>query len=364
MSSINNNWLWPHLPKTITSPQPSQKKCRYSITRIALAILGTAAAAFILGQSGRLHWTGNAVRSLFSSQPGAPLSQPFPLLRPPEISCDTNSQSINIFTSYTQDNPERLELSRKVMQHQSQYCNRHGYNYAVYEQNLAESGSDKSLPYWSKIAGINRILSTTSDDWIIWMDDDAVIRNGDIRMEKFICDHGGNDPKIHIIVTSDVPHAGTAVNTGVLIVRNSEKSRAFFKELWEMRHKKIFKNGQFTTYSQCPAQSCLHEQEAMHDLLKAHPEYLEFVKIIPQTDEHGVGINTFKRFNHFDFNRKDFWGNPMHLIYSNDPLKSTCKPTDFICQCTGLATNGKRELSDPLSNLRMECIEELLQQAK
>jgi hypothetical protein len=107
-------------------------------------------------------------------------------------------EKIHIFTSYTKDTPLRLPMSRKVMRQQKAYCKDKGYRYSVYEKNLAlEKPSDRlPLPYWSKIAGINRLLKNDSEsDWIVWLDDDAVILNPNIRMEDFIKDHGGLDPE-------------------------------------------------------------------------------------------------------------------------------------------------------------------------
>jgi hypothetical protein len=279
----------------------------------------------------------------------------------PTPDTQANSDAIQLFTSYTTGNPSRLEMSRKVRDNHIAYCQKHGYKYDVYEKNLADTGSsDSSLPYWSKIAGINRFLESglrNGSSWIVWMDDDEVILDGKIRMEQWIQDHGGKDPNIHVIVTED---SQMELNTGVLIVRNSDVSRKFFKELWEMRHLPSSRNQAFS-YSQCPAQSCCHEQEAMIDLLKTRPEYHEFVHIIPQTGADGIGINTFERFNHYDGDRSDPWTKkyPMHLQY-NDPDKSRCKSGDFACQCTGLATNGQRQRADPFTNLRAECIDSLL----
>lgn len=264
-------------------------------------------------------------------------------------------------------------MSEKVALNQKQYCEKHGYKYEVYRENLAtEYPGDPTLAYWSKIAGILKILDEGSGvgkpAWIVWLDDDALVLNGKIRMEDFIRDHGGRDPDTHIIITKDVPWAATKVNTGVLIVRNSSLSKKFFENLYKMRHVTI--PGQTNTYGTCANQSCLHEQAAMHDLLKAHANYLRFVNIIPQRDDRGLGINTFERFSHYDFTRPSSPGldpekYPAHLRYS-DPYSSVCDPQrDFICQCTGLATKGnRRDPTGPASNLRLECIDSLLSQAR
>lgn len=349
-----------------------ERKPRYSKKQIALAAIGAAGLTIGLYQSGAVQWTVNTLRSWFVNDiPGnlddveSTGSFSTPSLDDADSSGNDSLQmkTIRIFTSYTTDNPERLSLSRKVANNHSEYCTKHGYDYKVYERNLADLGYfDTSLPYWSKIAGINEILAKRSGkelpSWIVWLDDDAIVLNESIKMDEFIHNHGGSDPNTHVIITSDVPHAGTKVNTGVLMVRNSEESKRFFNELFQMRHKKIYKNSGWTTYSQCPNQICLHEQEAMHDLLNQQPEYRKIVKIIPQTDENGIGVNTFERFNHIDDRRN------MYLNYNGDPASSRCKPQDFICQCTGLATRGRRDWNDQPSNLREECIDGLLKKVK
>src|SRR5690606_32533197 len=148
---------------------------------------------------------------------------------------------ICIFTSYTTDKPERLEMSRIVENNQRLYASRHGYGYAAYEENLASD----ALPYWSKIAGIRNYLagkvsSCPNPKWIVWLDDDALVTNPSIKIEAFIAGHMPSvlDPfsfsqSPNVLVTKDV-HENT-INTGVLIVRNSVESRRFFSDLWDMR---------------------------------------------------------------------------------------------------------------------------------
>ena len=283
------------------------------------------------------------------------------LLIPP---CAIPQSPIHVFTSYTTDSPDRLGMSRKVRNQQESYCKNKGYEYSAFERNLAlQNPSDPfPLPFWSKIAGINQLLEKDSKtEWIVWLDDDAVVMNPNIDMKQFIQDHGGLDLNTHVIVTKDVHGAATDLNTGVLLVRNSDISRQFFRDLWAVRDQPIA--GQGYSYSNCANQLCLHEQQAMHDLLKNpdqfnKPDYKKYVKIIPQRDENGVGINTFERSSHFDHGRN------MQLNY-NDPLGSKCnKEKDFVCQCTGLAAKGQRPGDSGIKNLREVCIDELIQSAQ
>lgn len=261
---------------------------------------------------------------------------------------------ICIFTSYTTDNPNRLQMSRDVADRQKRYASAHKYDYQAFEQNLAPG----SEPYWSKIGGILKYLNKEvptclNPEWIVWVDDDALFTNHNIRIEEVIANQRpysfltslnlANEP--HVIVTKDaVSDLGwaTSLNTGVLFVKNSDESRDVMKKLFEMRID--------PTYN-CPEQKgCLHEQQAFHDLFQK--ERLKEVKIIPQRESR-FGINTFMRYNHYDTKRG------MYLNYNSDPSINRFEEGDFITQCTGMAMEGYTYDNRKIRNLRAECIHEL-----
>jgi hypothetical protein len=245
-------------------------------------------------------------------------------------------------------------MSQIVTENHRKYCALHGYKYQVFEQNLA---APEALPYWSKIGGIRRLLdSPEKPEWIVWMDDDAIVTNPTIKLQDYIQTHGGSDPNTHVIVSEDSMSGQpwcTDLNTGVLMVRNSDVSRSFFKALWDKRIEPV--RGESYTYGTCPNQRCLHEQQAMHDLLRSRPDFRQHVSIIPQRDGQDIGMNVFRRFSHYDYNRD------MRLDYGADPSSTRYKEGDFIAQCTGLATAGSRYIGGPPKNLRLECVNELIQ---
>lgn len=282
---------------------------------------------------------------------------------------NSSNPQICLFTSYTTDQSDRLEMSRMVAENQRNYSLRHGYSYAAYEENLAPD----SLPYWSKIAGIRNYLAEAPlCQWIVWLDDDALVTNPSIKMEEFIERHAVSP--LHppnVLVTQDVYE--NTINTGVLIVRNCEESRGFFNSLWDMRHHNSSSAPEYT-YGSCPHQKCLHEQEAMQDLMHQQAPFdPSGVRVIAQHDPQNinrVGLNTFSRFDHYDVDRD------MLLYYEAlDREENRYRPGDFIAQCTGLATNGHRGTFDEDevqyslhgkegSNLRFECIQELARDAE
>lgn len=305
-----------------------------------------------------------------------PVKQPAfddPIYIPPVLHADHEKSKICLLTAYTSDNSERLEMSQKVAANQRDYSNLKGYDYLEYTNNLAVetdpvTGSTiKWEPYWSKIAAVNKILNSKESaledkpEWIIWLDDDAVITNPDINMEDVIAHYTKGQQDLNFFVTTDsMSHIlqGIPLNSAVLFIKNNDWSRKFFAKVWEMRKTRV--PGESYTYGNCPHQSCLHEQQAITDLLK-YEEFKSHARIIPQRDPfYPVGINTFVRENHIDLNRHN-----MFLNYDGDKASTRGQEGDFIQQCTGLATRakkvdaqGNRELG--VRNLRLECINKLL----
>lgn len=277
----------------------------------------------------------------------------------------SKNPSICLFTSYTSDNRQRLVLSERVSANQQEYSKVRGYKYLEYPENLAVEGSKKYEPYWSKIAGLNRILNgqepslKEKPDWIVWLDDDAIISNHNIKFEDVIAHYGGNE-ETYFIVTEDAEsykNKNIPLNSAVLIVKNNNWSRKFFKKVWEMKDKTI--PGTSHTYGDCKNQSCLHEQQAISELLRDRPARAKHVRIIPQKDQqNGWGINTFHRWPHHDLNR-----NNLNLAYE-DPPRVLWHKGDFIGQCTGLSTYGYDQTSRSPRNLRLECVDQLIAETK
>ncbi len=280
---------------------------------------------------------------------------------------------ICLLTAYTKDNPERVVLSKKVVANQKAYAEQKGYQYVEHDTNLAievlADGTEVTLePYWSKISAINQILNGVENqvgekpEWIVWMDDDLVVTNANFRIEDILLQQGVLEGNTHVIVTQDsMSHAIPEIplNTAMIFVKNDSQSREFFKKLWNM-HKTEIPNRSYT-YGDCPNQTCLHEQQALTDMVKNDPSLDGFVKIIPQRDPvSDVGVNLFHRWNHYDINRS------LELSYGGDHPSTRFDKNDpkaAFVQCTGLATNGVKEGEQVASNQRLKCIDELLKTA-
>lgn len=278
-----------------------------------------------------------------------------------------------LFTSYTSDR----SFNKEVIRNQKAYADMNGYHYVEFKENLAknlETAATKkkgtALPYWSKIAGMLRLLSLLDPQKFpekyqsaipkefVWLDDDAVVTNSLVKMEDVVEFNAPKNSDIHIFLTQDSLHKiGFKLNTALLFARNSKPSRLVFSEIWNRR----FKATKEGTYGTCPNQSCLHEQQALQDLMEFDSsEASKYVRIIPQRDPYdpgdGWGINTFHRASHYDTERDSF------LNYKRDPVETKWRKGDFIGQATGMAKKGWLEGSSggSSSNLRSLYLVELI----
>jgi len=259
-----------------------------------------------------------------------------------------------LFTSYTAN---RASFNKPVIDNHEEYAEEHGYHYVKFIENLAadfettyKQELGNTLPYWSKIAGMIRLLHLLNPSKfpeeirqylpkeLIWFDDDAVITNFSIKIEDVVNYYAPPGSETHLFLTQDIMHAaGYDLNTALLFARNSPESRSIFSEIWGRRLKKVDRG----TYGNCPDQSCLHEQAALQDLMKLETYGAsKHVRIISQRDRNdpvgGWGVNTFDRESHIDYGRGS-----MELNYNGDDPVGRWRPKDFIGQATGMASDGE-----------------------
>lgn len=281
-----------------------------------------------------------------------------------------------LFTSFTGN---RAAFNKPVVDNHKAYAEKHGYHYVEFIENLAadfesmctEGTEKQTLPYWSKIAGMLRLLNLLDPSKfpkevqaylpkeLIWLDDDAVFTNKGVKVEDVVNHYSPPGSQTHLFLTQDSMHAqGFDLNTALLFTRNSPESRSIFSTIWNRRLKKV----QGGSYGNCPDQSCLHEQAALQDLKKL-PAYGidKYVKVIPQRDAldpaGGWGINVFHRKSHMDSDRFRF------LDY-DDPIETRWKEGDFIGQATGMASMGYLRDGTGERNLREAFMLELVDAAK
>ena len=106
------------------------------------------------------------------------------------------------------------------------YARKHGYRLFDESDQL-----DRSRPAsWSKIRAVQRLLREEGCDWVFWLDADTVVMNSNKKVEDFL---PINDSSSIDILLS--PDDGGGYNAGVWLVRNTEWTRTFLQEWWDMK---------------------------------------------------------------------------------------------------------------------------------
>eukprot|EP00527_Entomoneis_sp_CCMP2396_P006523 CAMPEP_0198141074 /NCGR_PEP_ID=MMETSP1443-20131203/4145_1 /TAXON_ID=186043 /ORGANISM="Entomoneis sp., Strain CCMP2396" /LENGTH=346 /DNA_ID=CAMNT_0043803697 /DNA_START=90 /DNA_END=1130 /DNA_ORIENTATION=+ len=145
-----------------------------------------------------------------------------------------------------------LELT---WQNKIDYARKHGYQLF--------DGSDlidtTRPPAWSKILAVAQLMDEDKCDWIMWTDADTVVMNSDQKIENFL----PSDPSKHLLVGSD---NGGGYNSGVFLLRNTEWSRQFLSDWWDMR-----------SFVRPPGMALSGDNNAMKALLRDMPDFQEHV---------------------------------------------------------------------------------------
>lgn len=147
---------------------------------------------------------------------------------PRYIKCEPQA-TVEVCTFFTGEkySPEVIHYGYKSMQ---TYCNK--YKYLFYPQ--TDSLIPDLPPHWTKFALMLKILKKSETDYLVWFDADIMIMNHDISIHDVISNHmDGYD----LLACRDVSEE---INTGVLIVRNTEYVRKILElmlNLPELRYR-------------------------------------------------------------------------------------------------------------------------------
>ena len=145
-----------------------------------------------------------------------------------------------------------LELT---WQNKIDYAQKHGYTLF--------DGSDlidtSRPPAWSKILAVAHLLNQDECDWVMWTDADTVVMNSDRRIQDFL----PTDPNKHLLVVSD---NGGGYNSGVFLVRNTDWSKQFLQDWWDMR-----------SFVRPAGMALSGDNNAMKALLRDMPDFDEHV---------------------------------------------------------------------------------------
>jgi mannan polymerase II complex MNN10 subunit len=156
------------------------------------------------------------------------------------------------------------------MRNKNEYAEKHGYK--TFDGSYLIDTSRP--PSWTKIKALQRLLYEEECDWAVWMDADTVIMNKSILFESFL----PSDEKYDMLCTKDSPNTG--YNSGVLIFRNSEWSKQFLEDWWNMK-----------SYVRPPGFSLSGDNTALKALLKSTEDFDEHV-LVPTR----CTFNSFARF--------------------------------------------------------------------
>ncbi len=107
--------------------------------------------------------------------------------------------------------------SKSSTPNKKRYCDFHGYDFVHISKN-----STKRPPAWNKILCIQKALNEYDCDWLFWLDADTYILDGEKKIEPYLSDKD-------LIVCQDP----CGINTGAMLIKNSEWSSWLFSESWD-----------------------------------------------------------------------------------------------------------------------------------
>ena len=119
--------------------------------------------------------------------------------------------------------PNIYEYCQHSIKNLVTYVNKYNYGLIVYDKIF----DNNVYPCWNKIAAIIKNLSKYK--YIVWFDADAIINNFDVKIESFINKY----PNAHLLICNDINIKKECVNSGIMIIKNSQWSFNLFKKIWE-----------------------------------------------------------------------------------------------------------------------------------
>ena len=146
-----------------------------------------------------------------------------------------------------------LELTWK---NKLDYATKHGYH--IFDASHLVDTSRP--PAWTKIRAVQALLAPQQNcDWVLWTDADTIIMNSDIAIESFLPSDNTHD----LLVGSD---NGGGYNSGVFLFRNTEWTRQFLDDWWNMND-----------YVRPPGFSLSGDNNALKALLRELPQFHQHV---------------------------------------------------------------------------------------
>ena len=103
------------------------------------------------------------------------------------------------------------------------------------------SDYDKKDARWNKVKILEEALDPDTGwardlNFVMWVDADLVVMDMGLRLEKVAAEY----PHAHILLSAEHAGSSTLMNSGAVVVRNSEWSRKFLKAWWEYGDRNLF----------------------------------------------------------------------------------------------------------------------------
>lgn len=122
----------------------------------------------------------------------------------------------------------REALYSKTFANHRAYYDLHRIKYTQFTQVFEESRH----PSWQKIHAILKVMETAKEEYIIWLDDDVLFTNPDESFYTFIDKYGFRLNYMNCMLCEDIDTKSTIFNCGVMMFKNTEKSKEILKHIW------------------------------------------------------------------------------------------------------------------------------------
>jgi hypothetical protein len=160
-----------------------------------------------------------------------PFGAPFPqVVRSSDMEkTELKGEAVVVLMAHTPDVDCYGNLSAQI---NSLYCERHGYRLKVV---VGDPLDRAHWVTWDKVKHIRNTLEDPSVECVFWIDSDAIFNVQRMELGEFAIK--GAD----ICICADVPWR-LGVNTGTMLVRNTQWSRDFLDSWWSRANSSAFAN--------------------------------------------------------------------------------------------------------------------------
>jgi hypothetical protein len=143
---------------------------------------------------------------------------------------------------YTPNIESYSKLTEKINR---KYAQKKNYDFILFKQRL----SNDRAPQWDKIKAIEKCFNL-GYKYVFWIDSDAYF-NGNTSLEEFL----DNENEIYICDDLRNSNKKCLINTGTILIKNTEYTRELISKWWNWGDKKWM----YEAY---------HEQKVLDDMIK------------------------------------------------------------------------------------------------